>query len=289
MSRFHSRPPFSDFSRRPASGASRGRQAVPDRVRSTFRVIQRDLVYVIGIPADVATEELLSRYEYFGQYGPIKKIVVNHQTAYATNSQRPTAGAYVTFHSVSDAGECLFALENFAFDGHAIRASFGTTKYCSNFLSGQKCNNPDCMYLHYNGDAEDSFTRDEIDHNSQRFLNLSRPPRPANYLAFPFQDQRATKFPPRRIFDAPHAPPPPPPREPAAPEEQPALEDAPPLEDAPAPEEPRRARADFVAAMLSGKGTAVEALRVDYAAGRSLVELLGLGAPTIRAAYAAGA
>jgi RNA recognition motif-containing protein len=241
-------------------------------------VIQRDLVYVIGIPADIATEELLSRYDYFGQYGPIKKIVVNHQTAYSTSSQRPTAGAYITFHNITDAGECLFALENFTFDGHAIRASFGTSKYCSNFLSGQKCNNPDCMYLHYNGDPEDSFARDEIDHNSPRFLNLSRPPRPTNYFSFPFQDQRPTKFPPRRIFDAPHAP------VAAAP---PAPAPPPPPKEMPAVEEPRRARADFVAALLSGRPPAAEPLTVDYPAGRSLTEMLGLGGQTIRAAYAA--
>jgi CCR4-NOT transcription complex subunit 4 len=29
-----------------------------------------------------------------------------------------------------------------------IRASFGTTKFCQFFLSGQRCSNKDCLYLH---------------------------------------------------------------------------------------------------------------------------------------------
>ena len=29
-----------------------------------------------------------------------------------------------------------------------LRASFGTTKYCSHFLKAQICPNKDCLYLH---------------------------------------------------------------------------------------------------------------------------------------------
>jgi RNA recognition motif-containing protein len=229
-------------------------------------------VYVIGIPADIATEDILGSYEYFGQYGPIKKIAVNHQTAYATSSQHPTVSAYVTFHNFTDAGECLYALENFTFEGHAVRASFGTSKYCSSFLSGQKCNNPDCMYLHYSGDSEEQFAREEIDHNAPRFVALSRPARPANYLAFPFLDQRPTKFPPRRILETLPRP--------AAP---------PHVKEEPKPvEEPRRSRVDFIASLTSSKPTMTDPLEVNYVVGKSLVELLGLGAPTIRSVYASG-
>jgi hypothetical protein len=42
------------------------------------------------------------------------------------------------------------------------RASFGTTKYCSYFLRGIQCVNPECMYLHDYGDEEDTFNKEEI-------------------------------------------------------------------------------------------------------------------------------
>ena len=47
-------------------------------------------------------------------------------------------------------------------DGHHLRASYGTTKYCNNFIRGVSCSNPDCVYLHELGDDEDRFTKEEI-------------------------------------------------------------------------------------------------------------------------------
>lgn len=47
-------------------------------------------------------------------------------------------------------------------DGRNIRASYGTSKYCSAFTKNVRCNNPDCTYLHHMGDAEDTFTKQEI-------------------------------------------------------------------------------------------------------------------------------
>ena len=47
-------------------------------------------------------------------------------------------------------------------DGRNIRASYGTSKYCSAFIKNVRCNNPDCTYLHCMGDAEDTFTKQEI-------------------------------------------------------------------------------------------------------------------------------
>jgi hypothetical protein len=29
-----------------------------------------------------------------------------------------------------------------------LKVSFGTTKYCSHFIRGNSCPNPDCFYLH---------------------------------------------------------------------------------------------------------------------------------------------
>lgn len=47
-------------------------------------------------------------------------------------------------------------------DGRNIRASYGTSKYCSAFIKNVRCSNPECTYLHEMGDVEDTFTKQEI-------------------------------------------------------------------------------------------------------------------------------
>lgn len=47
-------------------------------------------------------------------------------------------------------------------DGRNIRASYGTSKYCSAFIKSVRCNNPECTYLHSMGEKDDTFTKQEI-------------------------------------------------------------------------------------------------------------------------------
>lgn len=123
-----------------------------------FRVVQRNLLYVIGLPITLANEDLLRKAEYFGQYGKITKVVA-HKNQGGTH---PTASAYVTFGYKEDAKAAIQALDGFWLDGHPLRASFGTTKYCNNFIKNVTCNNPECVYLHELGDDDDRFTKEEI-------------------------------------------------------------------------------------------------------------------------------
>ncbi|KAK6231550.1 hypothetical protein SCA6_001623 [Theobroma cacao] len=44
---------------------------------SNIRVIKRNLVYIIGLPLDLADEDLLQRREYFGQYGKVLKLSIS--------------------------------------------------------------------------------------------------------------------------------------------------------------------------------------------------------------------
>ena len=123
-----------------------------------YRVIQRNLVYVIGIPIAASTEEILKRPEYFGQYGKITKIVV-HGTRSASH---PTVSVYITFAYKEDAKAAIQALDGFWLDGLHLRAYFGTTKYCNNFIRGVPCNNPECVYLHDMGEEEDRCRKEDI-------------------------------------------------------------------------------------------------------------------------------
>ncbi len=63
---------------------------------ATMRVIRRNLVYAVGLPPSIATEEILRRPEYFGQYGKISKIVINRNHN-PGDTRRASASAYVTF------------------------------------------------------------------------------------------------------------------------------------------------------------------------------------------------
>jgi len=128
-----------------------------------YRVVQRNLVYIIGLPGTLVSEEMLRRPEYFGQYGRIGKIVI-HKTHGGTGagSSVTSVSAYVTFVHKEDAKASIQSLEGHWIDNHVLRASFGTTKYCNSFIRGLACNNPDCVYLHEMGNDEDRFTKAEI-------------------------------------------------------------------------------------------------------------------------------
>ncbi|OHT04318.1 hypothetical protein TRFO_28207 [Tritrichomonas foetus] len=258
----------------PKGSPSRNRSNQDRTSLSKFRVIQRDLVYVIGIPVDIANEDTLKRYEYFGQYGTIKKIVINNQTPYASSSsyQRPTVSAYITFENVDDAWECLYAFENFSIDNTILRASFGTSKYCSSYINCQKCNKHDCMYLHHTGESADSFSTEEIQQNSQRFNEMTRPLRPKDYFNYKFVDNSKVKFPPRRLLT------PIPESQGQIPEQKEELKQDKENDESPEIE----VKKDFIKTLLEKSPFFIRPLVVDYTVNQSLEEQFDLCRSPIR-------
>ncbi|CAH1111950.1 unnamed protein product [Psylliodes chrysocephalus] len=128
---------------------------------ASVRVVQRNLVFVVGLPMRLADPEVLKRHEYFGKFGKIHKVVINQSTSYA-GSQGPSASAYVTYMKSDDALKAIQSVNNITIDGRVIKSSLGTTKYCSHFMKNQTCPKPDCMYLHDFGDPEASFTKEQM-------------------------------------------------------------------------------------------------------------------------------
>lgn len=154
---------------------------------ANVRVVQKNLVFVVGLPPRLADAEvsvtvyyygswskrklivalifasfqILKKHEYFGKYGKIHKVVINPSTTYA-GVQGPSASAYVTYCSSNDALRAIQSVNNIMLDGRLIKTSLGTTKYCSHFMKNQQCPKPDCMYLHELGDLEASFTKEEM-------------------------------------------------------------------------------------------------------------------------------
>mmetsp|Transcript_22249 Transcript_22249/g.35779 ORF Transcript_22249/g.35779 Transcript_22249/m.35779 type:complete len:722 (-) Transcript_22249:131-2296(-) len=137
---------------------------------ANVRVVQRNLVYLIGLAPSIAAEETLRSKEFFGQYGKIIKVALNR------NSDRgdPSYSAYITFAREQDATSAIKAVNGFPVDGHVIKASYGTTKYCNSFLRGVSCNNPDCLYLHKLGDVASSFTKEEMASGNGSFQDMTQ-------------------------------------------------------------------------------------------------------------------
>ncbi|KAI9912749.1 hypothetical protein PsorP6_005629 [Peronosclerospora sorghi] len=136
---------------------------LPRKSLQNVRVLQRNLVYVIGLPVHFANETMLRAHDCFGQYGTIVKAVVNKAHLSADRATHAsTASAYITFAQKEHALACIVAIDGYCLDGSVLRASFGTTKYCNFFLRKMQCNNPDCLYLHELGDEDDSFTKEEM-------------------------------------------------------------------------------------------------------------------------------
>jgi RING/Ubox like zinc-binding domain len=132
---------------------------------ANLRVIRRNLIYVVGLPPSIANEEMLRRPEYFGQYGKLAKVVFNRSQMIPGDGgdpRRASSSAYITFQYNEDTLACILALDGFYLDNRTIRASYGTSKYCSAFIKHVRCSNPDCTYLHEMGATEDTFTKQEI-------------------------------------------------------------------------------------------------------------------------------
>lgn len=135
---------------------------------SSMRVIQKNLVYVIGVnaPSQAVNQvtglvnsaemvHILKSDKYFGKYGRVVKLVVNK----LSSSINSSFGVYVTYSKKGEAAECINQLDGAFLDGKTVKAAYGTTKYCSSYLREQTCPNPNCMFLHEPSDEADLFQK----------------------------------------------------------------------------------------------------------------------------------
>jgi CCR4-NOT transcription complex subunit 4 len=71
----------------------------------------------------------------------------------------PSYSAYITYSTPEESSLAILALDNSVIEGHVLRASYGTTKYCANYLRGAECFNKECLYLHALADESDIIDR----------------------------------------------------------------------------------------------------------------------------------
>ncbi|EAW06664.1 CCR4-NOT core ubiquitin-protein ligase subunit MOT2 [Aspergillus clavatus NRRL 1] len=139
------------------------------------RVVQKNLVYVIGLNPTIRDEnqllQTLRGRDYFGQYGEIEKIVVSKAKPGGNPNQG--IGVYVTYATKADAATCIAAVDGSTNGDRVLRAQYGTTKYCSSFLRNEPCNNRNCTFLHETGEDGDSYSRQDL--SSMNTLSSQRP------------------------------------------------------------------------------------------------------------------
>ncbi|KAK6029973.1 hypothetical protein OSTOST_03908 [Ostertagia ostertagi] len=95
---------------------------------ANYRVLQKNLVYVVGLSPRVADPDTLRKPEYFGRFGKILKVVVGTAPTANHPHAQPSHTAYVTYSKVEEA---LRAIQ-------------------------------ECMYLHEIADSDISFTKEDM-------------------------------------------------------------------------------------------------------------------------------
>ncbi|KAH7648346.1 putative transcriptional repressor Not4hp [Cryptosporidium bovis] len=130
-----------------------------------MRIIQRNLVYVVGLSYQVAKKEILSCENMFGRYGKILNMRI-------LPNDNDTCSAFITYNDELSATKAIKNTNGKkVFGQNIIRCSFGTNKYCNNFIKGINCGNPNCAYVHNIVDPNDCISKSELInfHSSNKF------------------------------------------------------------------------------------------------------------------------
>ena len=136
---------------------------------SKYRIIQKNLVHFQGFPDELNNEEILRSPEYFGQYGTIIKICLVPK-----KENKSYHSAYITFATEEQASYCILAVDSIKIKNNLVRAFFGTTKYCNNFLKGYVCVNKNCKFLHHFADKNNDIVINDIKFGYSEHINLAK-------------------------------------------------------------------------------------------------------------------
>ncbi|KAH9817536.1 hypothetical protein DFH28DRAFT_962193 [Melampsora americana] len=123
---------------------------------ANVRVKQKNQVHVQGLTTKIANEDTLAQLktsEMFSQYGRILKMFMSRRTGptnlYTPDSRYQHVNLYINFARNTEALACIQGLDGISLpDGHRLKASLGSTKYCASFLRGLKCINDNCTAAH---------------------------------------------------------------------------------------------------------------------------------------------
>ena len=84
-----------------------------------IRIIQKNLVYVIGLSPSITDENMLKSPQLFGQYGSIKKVIFNNSSQLI--EKQHSCCAYITISKPQEALNCIMATDGCVLFGNQIR------------------------------------------------------------------------------------------------------------------------------------------------------------------------
>ncbi|GAA5867369.1 hypothetical protein JCM3774_003565 [Rhodotorula dairenensis] len=143
--------------------------------KANVRVRQRTLVHITGMTTKQANEDTLAQLkgpEHFGRFGKVVRLFMSKRspTAPGTGPLHPVfqpVNVYVCYRTASEASHCIAATDGtYSIEGNKLRAMWGTTRYCPNYLKGIRCSDVTCTFAHEAGEEIDGLAapnaRDEI-------------------------------------------------------------------------------------------------------------------------------
>ena len=104
--------------------------------------ISKNTVFILNIPDELFSKDLLYQKKYLGQYGHINQIFFD-------KNYKKEKSLIVRFDTFNQAALAILSLENFKINKeYKIKTMYLITKYCHYFLNNKKCPNYNCHYLH---------------------------------------------------------------------------------------------------------------------------------------------
>jgi len=110
--------------------------------------------------------------EHFGKYGKISRLFMSKRSP--TSGSAPglshpvyqPVSVYVCYRTPTEASHCIAATDGtLSLEGNKLRAMWGTTRYCPNYLKGIRCPDYNCTFAHEPGEEIEGplpSTKDEI-------------------------------------------------------------------------------------------------------------------------------
>ncbi|KPV77593.1 uncharacterized protein RHOBADRAFT_51426, partial [Rhodotorula graminis WP1] len=143
--------------------------------KANVRVRQRTQVQITGMTTRQANEDTLAQLkdnEHFGKYGKISRLFMSKRSP--TSGSAPglshpvyqPVSVYVCYRTPTEASHCIAATDGtLSLEGNKLRAMWGTTRYCPNYLKGIRCPDYNCTFAHEPGEEIEGplpSTKDEI-------------------------------------------------------------------------------------------------------------------------------
>ncbi|KAA1117658.1 transcriptional repressor proteinral negative regulator of transcription subunit 4 [Puccinia graminis f. sp. tritici] len=125
---------------------------------ANVRVKQKNQVHVQGLTTKVANEDVsypgsVKNKRSVSQYGRIQKMFMSRRTGstslFTPDARYQHVNLYINFSRNNEALACIHGVDGLTLpDGHRLKATLGSTKYCASFLRGLKCTNDNCTGAH---------------------------------------------------------------------------------------------------------------------------------------------